>query len=119
MATAADPSGERRKVAAVRTLRAKTIEERFAEIETLLRELRDDVAQIPRPPAASVVVAIEQWVQGYGWDGTFSDEMAVEEFGRIARRLNSHLDAISRERLLQLWRSEKARRTEADAARAA
>ena len=103
----------------MRSSREKTIEERFGEIETLLRELRSDVAQIPRPPEASVVVAVEQWVCGYGWDTTFTDEMAVEEFGRIARRLNAHLDAVSRERLLQLWRSEKALRAEADAARAA
>ena len=94
----------------------KTIEQRFAEIETLLRDLRAEVAQVPRPPAISVVVAVEQWIRGYGWDDTFTDAMAVEEFGRISRRVNGQLDPVSHERLLQLWRSEKALRTSAEAA---
>jgi hypothetical protein len=94
----------------------KTIEQRFAEVETLLRELRTEVARVPRPPAVSVIVAVEQWIRGYGWDATFTDEMAGEEFGRISRRVNGQLDPVSHERLLQLWRSERALRDAADAA---
>jgi hypothetical protein len=93
----------------------KTIEQRFSEIEALLRELRSEVARVPRPRAISVVVAVEQWIRGYGWDATFSDEMAAEEFGRISRRVNGELDPVNHERLLQLWRSEKALRAAADA----
>jgi hypothetical protein len=98
----------------MRTPREKTIEDRFAELDRLLRELRDEVARAPRPPATSVAVAVEQWVRGFAWDATFSDEMAVEEFGRISRRVNEELDEVEHERLLQLWRSERMRRRDED-----
>ena len=98
----------------MRSPREKTIEDRFAELEQLLRELRDEVARVPRPPATSSVVAIEQWIRGFAWDATFSDEMAVEEFGRISRRVNEELDPVEHERLLQLWRSERTSRRDAE-----
>jgi hypothetical protein len=98
----------------MRSSREKTIEDRFAELELLLRELRDEVVRVPRPPVASSVVAIEQWIRGFAWDATFSDEMAVEEFGRISRRVNAQLDPVEHERLLQLWRSERTSRRDAE-----
>ena len=67
---------------------ARSLDERFDEIERLLAELRRDVAaqaQEPRPrgkgpdPAA----AAEQWVRGLGWDETFNEAMVEEELSII------------------------------------
>jgi hypothetical protein len=88
--------------------RERPLDERFAELETLLRELRQDVAaqlkaERPRGRGPDPVVAAEQWVRGVGWDETFDAEMVAEELSRIGRHLNAELAVEQRERLLQLW----------------
>jgi len=94
---------------------ARSVDERFDEIERLLAELRREVAaqaQEPRPrgkgpdPAA----AAEQWVRGLGWDETFNEAMVEEELSIIERRLHSDLLPDERERVLQLWRALRAER---------
>jgi hypothetical protein len=93
--------------------REKSFDERFAEIETALAQLRRDVAaaQPVRRREVDVAVAVEGWVRGLGWDETFDPGMVEEEFDRIERRVGSPLPADERERLVQLWlalRSERA-----------
>jgi hypothetical protein len=94
---------------------ARSLDERFDEIERLLAELRREVAaqaQEPRPrgkgpdPAA----AGEQWVRGLGWDETFDEAMVEEELSIIERRLHSELPPDERARLLRLWRALRAER---------
>jgi hypothetical protein len=90
-------------------------DERFAEIERLLSELRRDVAaqaQEPRQRSKGhdPVAAAEQWVRGLGWDETFDEAMVQEELSIIERRLHSELGPLERERLLQLWRALRAER---------
>jgi hypothetical protein len=93
--------------------REKSIDERFAEIETALAQLRRDVAaaQPARRREVDVAAAVEGWVRGLGWDETFDRDMVEEEFDRIQRRVGSPLPPDERERLIQLWlalRSERA-----------
>jgi hypothetical protein len=90
--------------------RQRPLDERFAELEALLRELRQDIAaqlkeERPRGRGPDPVVAAEQWVRGVGWDETFDAEMVGEELSRIERHLNAELDVDHRERLLELWRA--------------
>ncbi|MFN2627944.1 MAG: hypothetical protein ABR569_04815 [Gaiellaceae bacterium] len=90
--------------------RARSIDDRFAELETLLAQLRRDVAAAPRPKEASACRAAERWVQGLGWDETFTSEMVEDELGKIERRLHVELTVEERERLLGLWRELRAER---------
>ncbi len=85
--------------------REKSFDERFAEIETALAELRRDgaAAQPARRREVDVTVAVERWVRGAGWDETFDREMVEDEFDRIERRIGTPLAAEDRERLVQLW----------------
>jgi hypothetical protein len=94
---------------------AGSLDERFAEIERLLSELRRDVAaQAQEPPrrgkGPDPVAAAEQWVRGRGWDETFDDAMVEEELSMIERRLHSEFGPLEHERLLQLWRALRAER---------
>ncbi|TML89638.1 MAG: hypothetical protein E6G08_04725 [Actinobacteria bacterium] len=94
---------------------ARSVDERFDEIERLLAELRREVAaqaQEPRPrgKGPDLVAAAEQWVRGLGWDETFDEAMVGEELSIIERRVHSELDPDERERLLQLWRALRAER---------
>jgi hypothetical protein len=92
--------------------REKSFDERFAEIEAALGQLRRDVAaaQPARRREVDVAAAVEGWVRGHGWDETFDREMAEEEFGRIERRVGNPLPPEERERLLQLWLSLRGER---------
>jgi hypothetical protein len=96
--------------------RQRSIDERFAEIETLLGELRRDVAAQPGEQRARAragaepEVAAEQWVRGLGWDETFDAADVDEELNRIERRLHAELAVEGRERLLELWRTLRAER---------
>jgi hypothetical protein len=95
--------------------REKSFDERFAEIEAALAELRRDVAaaQPARRREVDVAVAAERWVHGLGWDETFDREMVEEEFDRIERRVGSPLPADERERLIQLWLAIRGERSAA------
>lgn len=95
--------------------REKSFDERFAEIETALAELRRDVAaaQPARRRETDVAVAAEGWIRGLGWDETFDREMVEEELGRIERRVGTPLAVEDRERLIQLWLALRAERAAA------
>ena len=95
--------------------REKSIDERFAEIEAALGQLRRDVAaaQPARRREVDVAVAVERWVRGIGWDETFDREMVEEEFDRIERRVGNPLAAEERERLVQLWLAVRGERAAA------
>ncbi len=95
--------------------REKSFDERFAEIETALADLRRDVAaaQTPRRREVDTAVAAERWIQGQGWDETFDRAMVEEELGRIERRAGTPLTSDERERLLQLWLALRGERTPA------
>jgi hypothetical protein len=95
--------------------RQRPLDERFAELEALLGELRREIAaqlkeERPRGRGPDPVVAAEQWVRGVGWDETFDAAMVDEELSRIERHLNAELAVEQRERLLELWRSLRAER---------
>jgi hypothetical protein len=88
----------------------RSLDERFAEIETLLAELRREVAaqpqeQRPRGRGPDLAAAAEQWVRGLGWDETFDEAMIEEELSIIERRVHGELAVEQRQRLLELWRS--------------
>jgi hypothetical protein len=87
--------------------RDRSLDERFAQIETLLQELRREVAALePKPRRGpDVTTAAEQWIRGVGWDETFDEPMVEEELARIERRLHSALPVEQRARLLDLWRT--------------
>ena len=89
--------------------RDRSLDERFAQIESLLQELRREVSALepakPRRGAADVGTAAEQWVRGLGWDETFDEAMVEEELARIERRLHTDLPVEQKTRLLELWRT--------------
>jgi hypothetical protein len=92
--------------------RERSLDERFAQIETLLHELRREVAALaPKPRrGADISTAAEQWIRGLGWDETFDEAMVAEELGRIERRLHAELPLEQRDRLLELWRTLRSER---------
>jgi hypothetical protein len=94
--------------------RDRSLDERFAQIETLLQELRREVGALapakPKRGAADLTTAAEQWVRGLGWDETFDEAMVEEELARIERRLHGELGVDQRARLLELWRSLRSER---------
>lgn len=96
------------------TERECSLDERFGQIESLLRELRREVAALepakPKRGGPDVTTAAEQWVRGLGWDETFDEAMVEEELARIERRLHGELPVEQRARLLELWRTLRAER---------
>jgi hypothetical protein len=97
--------------------RQRSLDERIAEIETLLAELRREVAEQlqaatdrPRGRGGDIGTAAEQWVRGLGWDETFDEELVDEELGRLARLMHAELAPEQRARLLELWRTLRAER---------
>jgi hypothetical protein len=82
------------------------------EITRLTEELaRRAAAPAPgRKTAPDVVKSCENWVRGHAWDETFTLEMVDDEFAVHARKTNSELQPMERERLLQLWRALYAER---------
>ena len=95
--------------------REKSFDERFAESEAALGQLRRDVsaAQPARRREVDVTLSVERWVRGIGWDETFDREMVEEEFDRIERRVGTPLAAGERERLIQLWLALRGERSAA------
>ena len=64
----------------------------------------------PHGPPPDAVVAAENWIDGHGWDETFTPEMVGEELDRIVRRARAVLEPGDRDRLLARWETERVRR---------
>jgi hypothetical protein len=93
----------------------RSLDERFAEVERLVAELRRDVAaaqiaERPRGKGPDLHAAAEQWIRGLGWDETFDESMIEEELSIIERRLHSELGPDERDRLVELWRQLRSER---------
>jgi hypothetical protein len=98
---------------------AKPLEEwTVEELQAELRRLGDELARRAGAPAAAtqkkgaveIAQVCEQWVRGYAWDETFTEEMVEDEFAVRERRNGQTLTPSERERLLELWRALRASR---------
>ena len=99
---------------------ARSLDERFDELERLLAELRREVAAHAAEPRArakgpDLHAAAERWVRGVGWDETFTEAMVEEELDMMERRLHAEIPPDERKRLLELWRTLRDERRSAAA----
>jgi hypothetical protein len=89
----------------LRDVRA-TLSVTIAEVDDLMRV----VAAAPWPAQGDVATACENWIRGVGWDETFTRTMVDDEFDKLERRLHMTPPRGERDRLVQLWLAEHARR---------
>ena len=85
-------------------LERKSVSELEREIHDRLAELRRRASSAPPPKEVDVAVVCENWVRGYAWDETFTEEMVVDELGVLERSVQGELEPRDRTRLVELWR---------------
>jgi len=88
----------------VSALERKSVSELEREIHDRLAELRRRASSAPPPKEVDVAVVCENWVRGYAWDETFTEEMVVDELGVLERSVQGELEPRDRTRLVELWR---------------
>jgi len=93
-----------RTLRAVSALERKSVSELEREIHDRLAELRRRASSAPPPKEVDVAVVCENWVRGFAWDETFSEETVIEELGVLARSVQQELEPHVRTRLVELWR---------------
>ncbi len=90
-----------------------TVDELRAELQRVGEELARRAgapAPVAKKGGVDIAQVCEQWVRGFAWDETFSEEMVEDEFAVRERRNGQTLTPAERERLLELWRGLHASR---------